>query len=92
MGTNAPRKQEFPPPRNVSEREREPGGYYRDGFRSRERLPAGPSRRKPMFQSATPNRVGLDRSAVSGACKVDISRGERIGRVNRAGFVGGSKP
>ena len=39
-----------------------------------------------MHQSATITRRGPDRSAVSGAFKVDITRGERIGRVSSEWF------
>ena len=39
-----------------------------------------------MYQSTTHSRAGSDRSAVSDAYKVDVSRGERIGRVSSEWF------
>ena len=39
-----------------------------------------------MYQSVTHSRAGSDGSAVSGAYKVDVSRGERIGRVSSEWF------
>lgn len=39
-----------------------------------------------MYQSAQINRGGSDRTAASSAYKVDVSRGERIGRVSSEWF------
>ena len=56
------------------------------GSRSRESLPTNPSRSIPMQHSASISRADVNAPAVSGAFKVNISRGERIGRVSSEWF------
>src|SRR4051812_26469129 len=56
------------------------------GLGSRERLPAGPSRSAAMIQNTLSPSHTLGALPVSGAYNVDISRGERIGRVSSEWF------
>ena len=69
-------------------KEEEGCGCRRDGLRVEREAPGRPARRPPILQTLPSRRTDAARSAspATGAYKVDISRGERIGRVSSEWF------